>query len=113
MNADRELTISVEKIQEMAALCDTAEEVLRAGFPEAFEDEVPRCPHCGEELDYITYRCDATEYGSINFYDRGDGSWDGEHESDNWETWGEYEYECPECGAALYYGDIEDMGVSI
>lgn len=49
-----------------------------------------QCKHCHEEINYIQYKADATEYGSV-YLDSGN------YERDESQTDGNYFYSCPEC----------------
>jgi len=68
------------------------------------EKALPRCPECGEELDYLEcyttakYEYDGEEFEYIEM-------------ADGWEEYGDYLFVCPECGAELAWSVEEATAI--
>ena len=61
-----------------------------------------RCPHCADSIDHLCYNVKLTEFGSFSLPDLDDCDpedvYNGDHDSETADDYGEYYYECPECG---------------
>jgi predicted RNA-binding Zn-ribbon protein involved in translation (DUF1610 family) len=62
--------------------------------PPREKDEKMVCPNCGEEIEYVQYATEVTEFGT---YDPISEEWN--HDDTNGS--GMYEYTCPDCGEEI------------
>jgi len=64
----------------------------------------PRCPQCGEELDYLDYFAYAAVKSQLEIDEGGEADWDAMEILDD--TWpGSIEYQCPVCGIVMFHDD--------
>jgi hypothetical protein len=96
-------------------------------MPSTNPNYVPKCPGCGEDLEYLNYYVKASENGSASLVRREIQKWiadehgpGGHHEQTgkfkwkvedydssetNWDD--EPDFECKNCGESIYIGDLE------
>ena len=61
-----------------------------------------RCPNCSASIGHLCYNVGLTEYGDYNMPDlddcEPDDVYNGDHDCETTDDYGDYGYTCPECG---------------
>lgn len=65
-----------------------------------------KCPHCGEEIDYVSYSHSVVEYGTATFCFEGNEVYENDRNCDGSDSNDSPAYFCPECHGEISLDEL-------